>query len=171
MASRFVMFGHKKAQKAHREGSKLMKFVVGLMLLAMIVGTPVSSADSENSLNGRWRVKFSLVGISEKNLIFEAKPGGVGTFLGLDTDVDNKPVKDPSPAVWSDIQNNRVSFSGNLDLPFGTCCRDVGTLVFKGRFTAEGSIKGRVVFIGNTIDEENFNGFTTATGTFVATRQ
>ncbi len=145
-----------------------MRFMLAFVLLAMITAPPVSS---ENSLNGRWRVKFSLVGISEKNLIFEAKPGGVGTFLGLDTDIDNTPVKDPSPAVWSDIQNNRVSFSGNLDLPFGTCCRDVGALVFKGRFEPDGSIKGRVVFIGNTIDEENFNGFTTATGTFTASRE
>ncbi len=144
-----------------------MKLALALILLATIATTPVSSA---NTLSGRWSVKFSLVGISEKNLILDAKPGGVGTFLGVDTAMDNKPEKDPVPAVWSDITNNRVSFSGNLELPIGTCCRDVGSLVFKGNFAPDGSIKGRVVFIGNTIDEENFNGFTTATGTFTATR-
>ena len=148
-----------------------MRFLVGFVLFMLIVAVPVSSANSINGLSGRWRVQFTLVGISEKTLILDAKPGGVGTFLGLDTGVDNKPEKDPVPAVWSDITNSRVSFSGNIDLPIGTCCRDVGSLVFKGNFAPDGSIKGRVVFIGNTIDEENFNGFTTATGTFTATRE
>ena len=148
-----------------------MRILFALILLALIVAAPVSSANSVTGLNGRWKVKFSLVGIAEKNLIFEAKPGGTGTFVGIDTGVDDKPVNEPAPAVWSDIHNNRVSFSGNLDLPIGTCCRDVGTLVFKGNFAPDGSIKGRVVFIGNTVDEENFNGFTTATGTFTATRE
>lgn len=146
-----------------------MRFFAGIFLLALIAVIPASSANSANGLNGRWRVKFTLVGISEKNLIFDAKPGGTGTFVGLDTGVDNKPVNEPAPAVWSEIPNNRVSFSGNLDLPIGTCCRDVGALVFKGSFAPDGSIKGRVIFIGNTVDEENFNGYTTATGTFTAT--
>lgn len=148
----------------------LMRVVLVLVLLALVVAAPASSANSHNGFAGRWRVRFSLVGISEKTLIFEAKPGGTGTFAGLDTGVDDKPVE-PAPAVWSDIVNNRVSFSGNLDLPIGTCCRDVGALVFKGKFEPDGSIKGRVIFIGNTIDEENFNGFTTAPGTFTATRE
>jgi hypothetical protein len=148
-----------------------MRFFLVVALLAMVFAAPGSSANSVNDLSGRWRVKLQLVGISEKNLIFEAKPGGTGTFAGLDTGVDDQPANEPAPAIWSDVQNNRVSFSGNLDLPIGTCCRDVGALVFKGRFEPDGSLKGRVVFIGNTVDEENFNGFTTATGTFVATRE
>lgn len=148
-----------------------MKSFLVVALLAMMFAAPALTANPVNDLSGRWRVKFRLVGISEKNLIFEAKPGGTGTFAGLDTGVDGKPVDEPAPAIWSEVENNRVSFSGNLDLPIGTCCRDVGALVFKGRFEPDGSLKGRVVFIGNTVDEENFNGFTTATGTFVATRE
>jgi hypothetical protein len=123
------------------------------------------------TLNGRWRVKFSLVGTGEKTAIFEAKSKGTGTLLFLDTVPDNKPAPEPLPAVWSELSNSRVSFSGDVELPLGTCCRELGTLILKGTFASGNSIKGRAIFITSTTDEENFIGFRSTIGTFIATRE
>ena len=121
-----------------------------------------------SSLVGRWRVKFMLSGIGEKNLIFEARDQGSGSFLLLDSGPDNK--LEAAPAVWSQTTNNRVGFSGEVELPFGTCCREIGTLILKGKFDSGNSIKGRAIFIGSTVDEENFTGYRSTLGTFTATR-
>src|SRR5215216_2130192 len=77
---------------------------------------------------GRWQVKFTMEGV-EKNLILVAEARGVASFLLLDTAPDNKPVADPQPAAWSQLTNDRISFSGEVELPIGTCCRELGTLI------------------------------------------
>jgi hypothetical protein len=123
------------------------------------------------SLVGRWRVKFTIPGIGEKNLVFDAQAKGSGSFLLLDAGPDNKPADSALTAAWVESSNNRVSFSGEVELPLGTCCRELGTLVFKGKQTSRGSISGRAIFIGITEDEENSNGFRTGSGTFTATRE
>ncbi len=149
-----------------------------LALLILAAGLPDSSrwvraraeiADQMN-LVGRWRVKFNLSGTGEKNLVFEARPGGAGSFLLLDAAPDNKPAVAPVSAAWLESTNNRVSFSGEVELPIGTCCREIGTLVFKGKPAPSDSMAGKTVFIGATEDEENFNGFRSSTGSFTATR-
>jgi hypothetical protein len=63
-----------------------------------------------------------------------------------------------------------VNFSGEVELPLGTCCREIGTSVFKGKFASKNSIAGKVIYIMSTTDEENFNGFRSSLGTFTATR-
>jgi hypothetical protein len=131
---------------------------------------PQSKPDGP-TLNGRWRVKFSLVGTEEKNAIFEANSKGAGTLHFLDTAPDNKPVPESLPAVWSETTNGRVTFSGDVELPLGTCCRELGTLILKGTFASDNSIKGRAIFITSTTDEENFIGFRSTVGTFIATRE
>lgn len=122
------------------------------------------------NLSGRWQVKFNLSGVGEKNLVFDAQAKGSGSFLLLDTAPDGKSVADPQPAAWSQTTNNRVSFSGEVELPIGTCCREVGTLIFKGKFNSSDVIGGKAIFITSTVDEENFNGFRTSVGTFTAAR-
>ena len=124
---------------------------------------------SERKLDGRWRVKFILSGI-EKNLIFEAKLEGAGFFLLIDTAPDNKPVKDPRPAAWSQLTNDRVSFSGEAEMPIGTCCREIGTLIFKGNFVSGNAVSGRVIFVTSVSEEESPYGFHTVVGTFMANR-
>ena len=146
-----------------------MKFFLAVLLIAAT--TTLLGYSPEPKLTGRWRVKFSLVQTKDKNLIFEAKPKGSGAFMLLDTGPDDKPVADPLPAVWSQIDNGRVSFAGNVELPLGTCCREVGTLIFKGTYAGENSIKGRAIFIASTTDEENFIGYRSDVGTFTATRE
>ena len=151
-----------------------MKFFLALTVLTALLtlaGSQTQSKPDGPTLSGRWRVKFSLSAKDEKNLIFEARTKGSGAFVLLDTGPDNKPVPDPQPAVWSQITEGRVSFAGNVELPLGTCCREAGTLIFKGTFASGNSIKGRTIFIATTTDEENFIGYRSDVGAFTATRE
>jgi hypothetical protein len=120
-------------------------------------------------LDGKWRVRFTFPEVPEKNMIFESHARGSGTFLFLDTEPDNKPVIAPIPAVWTQTTFDRVNFAGEVELPFGTCCRETGTLIFNGKFDAGNSISGKAIFITSTVDE-NLIGFRTMVGTFTAKR-
>ena len=106
------------------------------------------------------------------NLVFDAKAKGDGTFLLLDTASDSKPEASPRSATWTQTTNDRLSFSAEVELPIGDCCRETGTLIFKGKLTADkpNSISGRVIFIASTEDEENGIGYRAMAGTFTATR-
>ena len=142
------------------------------MLISAIVSQQAAppQAASRKLTGGRWRVTFSITGDAKKNLIFEPKAKGVGSFSLLDTGVDDKPVPDAIPAAWSELTNNRVSFSGEVELPLGTCCRELGTLMFKGRFESSDSIKGSLIFVTSVDEEESPYKFHSAVGTFTATR-
>jgi hypothetical protein len=146
-----------------------MKFFLAVILIAAT--TTLAASPPQQKLTGRWRVNFSLVQTKDKNLIFEVRPKGSGAFRLLNTGPDDKPVADPQPAVWSEIDDARVSFAGNVELPLGNCCREVGTLIFKGTFTGDNTIKGRAIFIATTTDEENFIGYRSDVGAFTATRE
>jgi hypothetical protein len=101
---------------------------------------------------------------------FEAKENGAGSFKLLDTGVDDKPVAEPVPGVWSQLTNDRVSFSGEAELPIGTCCREIGTMMFKGRFTSANAISGTVIFVTSVDQEESAFKFRSEVGTFEANR-
>src|SRR6185503_20119977 len=118
---------------------------------------------------GRWQVKIRMEGI-EKNLILVAEARGVASFLLLDTAPDNKPVADPQPAAWSQLTNDRISFSGEVELPIGTCCREMGTLIFKGKFTSKNAMAGKLIFVTSVDEEESPYRFRSAIGAFTATR-
>jgi hypothetical protein len=122
-----------------------------------------------NTLPGRWQVRFVLSGIGEKNLIFEAQPHGAGQIQLKDTGPENQPVPDKIPGTWSALDGNRVNMSGEVELPIGTCCRETGTLILKGKFARANSISGKAIFVGSSQDEENLLGYRIAVGTFVAT--
>lgn len=153
-------------------------FFMALILMSLIVAQGVGSGalPQGNSpaepinLTGRWRVKFTLSGGSEKNLILDSQANGVGVFRLLDTGPDDKPVAVPEPAVWSQLTNDRVSFSGEVELPLGTCCRELGTLMFKGRFSSSNSISGKLIFVTSIDEEESPYGFRSLVGTFTAAR-
>jgi len=121
-------------------------------------------------LVGRWNVKFTFAGREAKNLVFEAQPRGSGSFLLLDTAEDSKPEPFTHPAAWAQTTNDRFSFSAEVELPIGTCCREVGTLIFKGKFDSNTAVSGKVIFVASTTDEENPIGFRSLIGTFTATR-
>lgn len=149
--------------------------VLGLIIVApgsavQTISQVPSSPTQVSSLVGGWRVKFSLSGIGEKNLVFDSQANGVGSFLLLDTGPDNKPAEVPVPALWSQTSNDRVNFSSEVELPLGTCCREIGTLILKGKFNSGNSIKGKAIFIASSEDGENFIGYRSMMGTFTATR-
>jgi hypothetical protein len=129
-----------------------------------------ASVVTTGNLIGRWQVKFTLRGSAEKNLVLDARENGSASFLLLDTAADEKPAAAPISAAWSRNSNDRVSFSSEVELPLGTCCRETGTLSFKGNFATSDSITGKVVFVTNTSDDENVTGFRLAVGTFTAVR-
>jgi hypothetical protein len=150
-----------------------------LLLLSAVqgVGSPASSlrnaAPQSQTMNlvGRWQVKYTLAGIGEKNLVFDSQAKGAGSFVLLDAGPDDKSPATPLPAAWSQATDDRVNFSGEVELPIGTCCRETGTLIFKGKFHSGNSISGKAIFVTSTVDEENFNGFRSMVGTFTATRR
>ena len=146
-----------------------MKNFVSLLLALIVMSVVVEAQASGAKFNGRWRVKFTMTGL-EKNVIFEVKENGSGSFKLLDTGPDNKPVAELAPGVWSQLTNDRVSFSGETELPIGTCCREVGTMMFKGRFSSANTISGILVFVTSVDQEESPFKFRSEVGTFVATR-
>ena len=146
-----------------------MRIVIILfMLISAVAGQ--QAAPASGKLTGRWQVSFALNGDAKKSLIFEPKAKGAGSFSLLDTGPDNKPVPDPVSAAWSELTNNRVSFSSEVEMPLGTCCREFGTLMFKGKFESPDSIKGTIVFVTSVDEEESPYKFHSAVGTFTATR-
>jgi hypothetical protein len=158
----------------------VMKHFSSLIILLLVVAlpavafqtaspTPAKSSDSTANFAGRWQVKFTLLSI-EKHLIFQPKSKGAGSFLLLDTGPDNNPVANPQPAAWSKLTNDRVSFSGEAELPIGTCCREIGTLIFKGKFTSSDSITGVVIFVTSVDEEESPFKLRSEVGTFTASR-
>jgi hypothetical protein len=119
---------------------------------------------------GRWRIKFTLVGGTEKNLEFESRADGSGSFRLLDTGVDDKPVPTPQPAAWS-LTGNNLSISSEVELSLGSCtCRETGTLIFKAKSSSENSMSGKLIFVTNIEEEESPYKFRTTVGTFTATR-
>ena len=95
---------------------------------------------------------------------------GSASIRLLDTEPDNKPVDHPLPAASSVTPNGQINLSSEVELPIGTCCREVGTLVLKGRAAGTNSFSGTAIFIGSTHDDENPLGFRSMLGTFTATR-
>jgi hypothetical protein len=150
----------------------MLKVVITLfILISAVAGQQAApSQAASGKLTGRWRVTFSITGDAKKNLIFEPKTKGAGSFSLLDTGPDNKPVPDAVPAAWSELTGNRVSFSAEVELPLGTCCRELGTLMFKGGFQTSDSITGKIVFVTSVDEEESPYKFHSAVGTFTATR-
>jgi hypothetical protein len=146
-------------------------FLIALMIpgVALQVGTAQAPAPKapppEANVVGRWQVTLILGGV-RKDLIFESKVHGLGSFLLKETG----PAGNSIPAVWSRNSNDRVSFSGEAELPLGTCCVELGTVVFKGRFESKDSIAGKVVFVTGIDEEESPYKLRSVIGTFTAVR-
>ena len=147
-----------------------MKAIFGIILIivSVAVGRVQSQAPAQSpSVAGKWQVKFHLTDGVEQNLLFDSQPNGVGTFLLLNAKPGETIV---APAVWAETTNQRVSFSGHLELQLGTCCREVGTLVFKGKFASSNAITGKLIFVTSVEEEESPYHFKSDVGTFTATR-
>jgi hypothetical protein len=145
--------------------------VVAVQAFAAQPGQQAPASPPPNaSITGRWRVSFAFSGDVERHLVFESQAKGLGSFLLLDTKPDNKPEPAPLPALWSQLTNDRISLAGEVELPLGTCCREMGTLIFKGRFNSNNSISGKLIFVTSVEEEENPYKYRSKIGTFTATR-
>lgn len=149
--------------------SSLCILIVLSLFAIQAVGLNTQSNAPVSKLQGRWRVTFKMAGL-EKNVIFEGTANGSGSFKLLDTAPDDKPVAQPVPAVWSQLTNDRISFSGEAELPIGTCCREVGTMIFKGKFSSANTIAGTLIFVTSVDQEESAFKFRSEVGTFTANR-
>jgi hypothetical protein len=147
----------------------MLKLLLTLFFLLLFVNGQAASP-AEKDLNGRWQVKFTFAGRADMHLAFDAQAKGSGTFLLLDTAADSKPETSTRPAAWLQTTNDRVGISGEVELPIGTCCRETGTLILKGKFGSNNSLAGKVIFVASTEEEENPIGFRAMIGTFTATR-
>ena len=151
---------------------KRLSFLLILTLSLFAIDAVALNTQSKapvSKLQGRWHVTFKMAGL-EKNVIFEAKDNGSGSFKLLDTAPDDKAVAQPVPAVWSELTNDRISFSGEAELPIGTCCREVGTMIFKGKFSSDNAISGTLIFVTSVDQEESAFKFRSEVGTFTANR-
>jgi hypothetical protein len=148
----------------------LMSLVVAQAVALPAVAQSPTTPRGVESIAGRWRVKFRFAGDIERNLIFEAKAKNVGSFSLLDSGPDNKPIPDLAPAVWSLLANERVSFTGQAEMPLGTCCREIGTLIFKGKFESNNTISGGLIFVTSVEEEESPYKYHSQVGHFTATR-
>jgi len=148
-----------------------MKVLLVFLALAITVGsrTPQHRAEPLSPV-GRWQVKFTLLNSSEKRLVFIAQEQGDGSFQLLDTGPDNQPVAALQPATWS-LTNDHLSFSGEVELPIGTCCREMGTLIFKSKLTSANSISGKLIFVTNVDEDESPFKYHSTVGTFTASRE
>lgn len=144
--------------------------VVGATLQVAIAQTPSAKPRyQETKLAGDWRVVLNLAGV-KKDLIFKSAPQGLGSFLLMDSGPGQKPPVTLLPAVWSRNTNDGVSFTGEAVLPLGTCCVEMGTVVFKGRFESKDSIAGKVVFVTGIDEDESPFKLRSVIGTFTAVR-
>ena len=149
----------------------LLSILFVLVAIQVVPSQPVPvtlTTANASSLVGRWNVKFKFAGKEEKNLVFEAQTKGEGSFLLLDTAQDSKPEMVTHPAAWAQTTNDRFSFSAEVELPIGDCCREMGTLIFKGTFDSKTKLSGKVIFVASTTDEENPIGFRSLIGSFTA---
>ena len=148
---------------------KLSLTALILILLFVVEGRPQVNTAKPLDFAGRWQVKFTLFDSSEKNLVFTAQEHGDGSFQLLDTGLDNKPVPGLQPAAWS-LTNSNLSFSGEVELPIGTCCREMGTLIFKSKLNSANTISGKLVFVTNVEEDESPYKYKSTVGTFTASR-
>jgi hypothetical protein len=156
-----------QVENLHRTRPRIAFLILICLLVAEGAAFQVSPAEDTN-LIGRWQVNFTLSGGGPTNLEFHANPKGEGSFLLRAPDRENQ--TQTVPATWSKTTNDRVNFSGEVELKFSPCCVETGTLIFKGKFKSSNSITGKAIYIATTENEENFTGYISTVGTFTATR-
>ena len=140
-------------------------------LAGPVTRAQVTARPTQNeALVGRWKVTFTFANAGAKNLVLDAHANGDASVLLLDSGPDNKPATKSLPATTSVTTNGRVNFSSEVELPYGTCCQEIGTLIFKGTFGSNNSISGKVIFVGSTEEPENPLGYRSMLGSFSAVR-
>jgi len=73
------------------------------------------------------------------------------------------------PAVYDWVTPDYISFSSEVELPIGNCCREAGTLIFKGTRSDTGVITGPVIFVVSLPLATSPQPYVIRTGSFTAT--
>jgi hypothetical protein len=119
-----------------------------------------------------WDVSFTLMGptanVVPRRLFFMSFTDNTGTFR-MTGPRTTWPVQTTFPAVWAAPTPTFMSFSGEVEFPIGNCCRETGTLIFKGDRSNTGVISGAAIFVTNVQSPANPVPYIIRTGTFVAT--
>jgi hypothetical protein len=134
-----------------------------LMVVAQTCIAALAHAQSPNMI-GSWKVDITFTNGESRSLRFDAQGAGKGSFLLLDPRLKVWGPGKPSEAKWTQGEGNSVTFSGPVEFLLGNVGRDAGTLLFKGKFETDGSIKGEVEF------SSLVGGQPSKHGTFTATR-
>ena len=106
----------------------------------------LASCMRRSNLIGRWNVEIMFTNSDHRSLRFDVQGAGKGIFLLLDPMLSRWGPAQPSEAKWTQGEGNSVTFSGPVEFPIGNVGRDAGTLVFKGKFETDGSIRGEAEF-------------------------
>jgi hypothetical protein len=139
-------------------------------MLALPTFCAASPLAQSPNLIGRWNVEITFANAGRHSLRFDAQGAGTGSFLLLDPRSSLLKDATPSKAKWAQDEGNYVTFLGAVEFPIGNVGRDVGTLVFKGKFETEGLIRGEVAFFPLDQDRSNPEARPSKSGTFKATR-
>lgn len=135
-------------------GTIPMRITLALILIAAALTCVVTSSQSESPrIIGRWKVDITFANGESRLVGFEAQGAGQGFFRLLDPQSKVWMPANPSKAKWVQGEGNAVTFSGPIEFPLGNVGRDPGTLVFKGKLEADGSLRGEVTF-SSVIEEK-----------------
>ena len=119
-----------------------------------------------------WNVVYTLPGptaaVTSRQLTFIGFSDGTGTFrlIGPRTTTTTQTV---FPAVFDWVTPDYISFSSEVELPFGNFGREAGTLIFKGGRSNTGVITGPVIFVVSMPLATTPAPYVIRTGTFTAT--
>ena len=137
-------------------------------LAVLLFALPAVAQNSPIPVSG-WNVSYTLIGPTtatlSRQLTFMSFSNGTATFriIGPRTTMTTQ---NTFPAVYDWVTQDFISFSSEVELPIGNCCRESGTLIFKGRRSNTGSLTGSVLFVVN--EPAAIVPYVIRTGTFVA---
>lgn len=140
--------------------------IIGLIFV-LLCALPAFSQTSPVPV-AAWDVTFNLSGNVSRRLTFISMSNGTGTFRLIGPRTTQVP--STFPAVWARPVTGLMSFSAEVELPIGNCCRETGTLMFKGtQNTTSGTITGRAIFAADLTPVTAPTNTGIYFGTFVAT--
>ena len=142
-----------------------------LASVLLFVALPLAAQNSPVPVAG-WNVSYVLPGPTTSNtsrqLIFMSFSNGTGTFRMIGPRLTTS-TQTVFPAVFDWVTPNYISFTSEVELPLGNCCREAGTLIFKGNASNTGVISGPVLFVVSMPMATTPQPYVIRTGTFVAT--
>ena len=150
---------------------KVLLFSCLVFYLALNVSAQVQEEGGSPVPVAGWNVSYTLISpttTTSRQLVFISYSNGTGSFrlIGPRTTWTTTTL---FPAVWDRVTNDFISFSSEVEFPIGNCCRETGTLIFKGNTSVTGVITGAAIFVTNMPATTPPLPYAVRTGTFVAT--